>query len=347
MAKEKRLGRGLEALLGKVGGIEQNLLDEIDAATPQNADSDWILQQHLASQKPNSIDVSLIEPNPFQPRQEFDESELEQLAGSLQTHGLLQPVVVRRIVENNTERFQIIAGERRYRAALKLGWNEIQVHCLDADDRTMVEVALTENVQRKDLNAIEKAIAFAKYLEIYGGTHEELAKRLELDRSTVTNLIRLLDLDSDLQESVRKGELSMGHARALLPLEKFEQVEIGNRIKSESWSVRETERFVRELIDSVNNPEYESNNENNNDTGNEGNGNWSVVDQDGNKHKIANQSEQISQLEEEIKKRLGGVKVKLLQKSNKGNGKLVISFANHAEFERIYSAICKNTKAVS
>jgi ParB family chromosome partitioning protein len=341
VAKEKRLGRGLEALLGKVGGVEQNQLDEIDTVTSQNADSDWLLQQHLADQKPNTIDISLIEPNPFQPRQEFDESELEQLANSLQTHGLLQPVVVRRVAIDNSERFQIIAGERRYRAAMQLGWSELPVHCLNADDRTMIEIALTENVQRKDLNAIEKAIAFAKYLEVYGGTHEELAKRLELDRSTVTNLIRLLDLDSKLQESVRKGELTMGHARALLSLEKFEQVEIANRIKSESWSVRETERFVRELLDS----DSANENETNNDIDAE-NTIWSVVDQEGNKHKVKKQSEQVIQLEEDFRMRLGGVKVKLLQKSDKGNGKLVISFSNHAEFERIYTAICKNSKAV-
>ncbi|MDR1480855.1 MAG: ParB/RepB/Spo0J family partition protein [Planctomycetaceae bacterium] len=336
MAKEKRLGRGLEALLGKVGGVDESLLDEISTEHPQDADADWLLQQHLATQHPNSISISLIDPNPYQPRQEFDESELEQLAGSLQTHGLLQPVVVRRVLTDNLERYQIIAGERRYRAAVKLGWLELPVHCLDADDRTMVEVALTENVQRKDLNAIEKAIAFAKYLEVYGGTHEELAKRLELDRSTVTNLLRLLDLDVKLQEGVRKGELTMGHARALLSLEKFEQVEIANRIKSESWSVRETERFVRELLDSVNDVGI--------DVGASGEG-WKIVDQEGNKRNVQIQSEQIIQLEEDFRKRLGGIKVKLLQKGEKGNGKLVISFANHAEFERLYTTICKNTKA--
>jgi ParB family chromosome partitioning protein len=254
----------------------------------------------------------------------------------LQLYGLLQPVVVRRVATDNAERYQIIAGERRYRAAMLLGWRELPVHCLEADDRTMIEVALTENVQRKDLNAIEKAVAFAKYLEVYGGTHEELAKRLEIDRSTVTNLIRLLDLDEELQESVRKGELTMGHARALLPLEKFEQVEVGNRIKTESWSVRETERFVRELLDSINDGDSE------NTAGNA----WRIVDQDGNKHKVVQQSEQILQLEDDFRRQLGGMKVKLLQKNEKGNGKLVISFANHDEFERVYTTICKNIKTV-
>jgi ParB family chromosome partitioning protein len=336
VAKEKRLGRGLEALLGKVGGVEPELLNDINTDVPQNVESDWLLQQHLATRKPDSIDISLIDQNPFQPRQEFDKLELEQLAGSLKTYGLLQPVVVRRVAIGDAERYQIIAGERRYRAAIHLGWRDLSVHCLDVDDRTMIEVALTENVQRKDLNAIEKAVAFAKYLEVYGGTHEELAKRLELDRSTVTNLIRLLDLAEELQESVRKGELTMGHARALLPLEKFEQIEVGNRIKTESWSVRETERFVRELLDSVNDI----------DAGKISSGEgWQIVDQDGNKHKVTKQSEQVIQLEEDFRQRLGGIKVKLLQKSDKGNGKLVISFANHAEFERLYTTICKNTKA--
>ncbi|MDR1924657.1 MAG: ParB/RepB/Spo0J family partition protein [Planctomycetaceae bacterium] len=339
MAKEKRLGRGLEALLGKLGGVEQDQFDESVSSIPSDVDvdADWILQKRLESHSSNQVDISLIDRNPFQPRREFDEVELERLAGSLRTHGLLQPIVLRRISANDSERFQIIAGERRYRAAMQAGWSQISAYCLeDVDDRTMIEIALTENVQRKDLNAIEKAVAFANYLEVYGGTHEELAKRLELDRSTVTNLLRLLDLAAELQDSVCKGELTMGHARALLPLEKFEQIEVGNRIKLESWSVRETERFVRELLESGDRVESDVNADEQT---------WAIVGKDGKSHRVTNESEQILQLEEDFRKILGGVKVKLIQKSSKGNGKLVINFANHAEFDNIYNTICKTTTA--
>ena len=332
MAKERRLGRGLEALLGsfsvedsaKHQDKQEMLLPELagDAAR----DADWMLQQKLAAQAPNTIDIMHIDRNPYQPRQIFDEAELDQLAASLQTHGLLQPIVVRQV----GERYQIVAGERRFRAAMRAGWSEVPVHRLSVDDRQMVELALTENVQRKDLNPIEKAVAFANYLEMYGGTHEELARRLELDRSTVTNLMRLLDLPEELQTAIQKGKLSQGHARALLTLEPWEQIEVAKRIQAEGWSVRNTEDYVRELVQ----------------TGQAADPNWNAVGQDGQVRPVAKQSEQLMQLEQDFRERLGGLKVKLTQANEKGKGKLVISFANHAEFEMIYGMICKaNRKA--
>ncbi len=332
MAKEKRLGRGLEALLGRIGGgnSEQQTFDLQPEDVPQAADADWMLQQQLASQSPNSVEILLIDRNPYQPRQEFDEAELDQLAASLETHGLLQPIVVR----NVGERFQLIAGERRFRAARRAGWSEIPVHVLEVDDRQMAELALTENVQRKDLNAIEKATAFARYLEMYGGTHEELAKRLELDRSTVTNLLRLLDLPQKLQESVRKGTLTQGHVRALLPLENHEQIEVAARAQQEDWSVRDTEKFVRDLIETGETLEQHDLNKES----------WNVVDTEGTSRPVEKPSDQIRQLEDEIRQRLG-MKVKLSQTDKNGKGKLVISFANHAEFDRLYQSLCRPEKA--
>lgn len=333
MAKEKRLGKGLEALLGRVAGVsetaEQGTFQEPshEAELPRDADADWILQQRLASHTPSAIDIMLIDRNPYQPRLDFDETELDQLAESLQTHGLLQPIVVRKV----GDRFQIIAGERRFRAALRAGWGEVLVHCLSVDDRQMVELALTENVQRKDLNAIEKATAFARYLEVYGGTHEELAKRLELDRSTVTNLLRLLDLPQQIQEAVQKGHLTQGHVRALLPLEEWEQVEVAGRIQTEGWSVRKTEQFVRELVESG---------QSLGESGVE----LQVVGRDGNKRLVVRQSEQVLQLEQDFRDCLGGLKIKLTQANDKGKGKLVVSFANHAEFERIYALFCQSNR---
>ncbi len=331
MAKERRLGRGLEALLGNIAGgqeptTQESLQAGSDAVIPTESDADWLLQQRLATKTPGKVDILQIDRNPFQPRLEFDEAELDQLADNLETHGLLQPIVVRKV----GERYQIIAGERRFRAATRAGWSEVAVHCIDVDDRQMIELALTENLQRKDLNAIEKATSFARYLETYGGTHEELAKRLGFDRSTVTNLIRLLELATDVQEAVRKGELSQGHARAILPLEAWEQVEIAARVQAEGWSVRATERYVPDLLSGVSYEEPVG---------------WNVVGQDGKKRPVTTQSDQVIRLEQDFREHLGGMKVKLTQANEKGKGKLVIAFADHAEFERVYAAICQGLRS--
>jgi ParB family chromosome partitioning protein len=273
-----------------------------------------------------------IEPNPFQPRKVFDEVELEQLAQSLSTHGLLTPIALRQV----GERYQIIAGERRFRSALRLGWSEIPAQIHEVDDRQMAELALTENIQRKDLNAIEKAISFASYLEIYGGTHEELAKRLEINRSTVTNLLRLLELPQQLQDAVCREELSAGHARALLALPEWERTGIAEKVQSEGWSVRETEKFAQDLTQ-LGHAELPRNKEGQT---------WNIVGPDGETRTVSPRSEQILQLEEEFRNCLGGMKVKLTQTNDKGQGKLVIAFANHAEFEQIYTALCKQNRAV-
>ncbi len=341
MAKERRLGRGLEALLGSIGGQEPATQESFQmggnpadyqhtAQATLPSDADWLLQQRLANKTPGKVDILQIDRNPFQPRLEFDEAELEQLADNLETHGLLQPIVVRKV----GERYQIIAGERRFRAAIRAGWSEVAVHCVDVDDRQMIELALTENLQRKDLNAIEKAMSFARYLETYGGTHEELGKRLGFDRSTVANLIRLLELATDVQDAVRRGELSPGHARALLRLEAWEQVEIAARIQAEGWSVRATERYVQDLLDGVSE-----------DAHRKGDAAWKVVGQDGKRRPASGQSEQIVRLEQDFREHLGGMKVKLTQANEKGKGKLVIAFADHAEFERVYAAICQGMRS--
>ena len=314
MAGERRLGTGLKALLDRVGGnfAEPEVVNVIEARTAVPTDK-------------VKIDTMKIEANPFQPRKVFDEVGLEELAQSLQTQGLLQPIAVRQV----GTRYQIIAGERRFRAALRLGWNEIPAQIHEVDDRQMAELALTENIQRKDLNAIEKATSFANYLETYGGTHEELAKRLEVDRSTVTNMLRLLKLPIQLQDAVCQEQLSQGHVRALLKLPEWEQIEVAEKIQAEGWSVRETERFVQDLLqtgeaEDPKNPEQT----------------WNIVDQDGNARAVSRQSEQIQQLEQEFRHCLGGMKVKLTQTDDKGKGKLVVCFANHAEFEQIYGALC-------
>ena len=326
MANGKRLGRGLEALLGRVGiSSEPELVNSAEASEVGTS-----TERQVST---NKISVMKIEPNPFQPRKIFDEAGLEELAQSLSVHGLLQPIAVRQV----GERYQIIAGERRFRAALRLGWSEIAVQLYDADDRQMAELALTENVQRKDLNAIEKAISFANYLETYGGTHEELAKRLEIDRSTVTNLLRLLELPKQLQDAVCQEQLTPGHARALLPLKQWEweQINVMAKIQDEGWSVRETERFVQDLLQvgEAEDPKKPGQH-------------WGIVGPDGETRTVSPRSEQVRQLEEEFRHHLGGMKVKLTQTNDKGKGKLVISFANHAEFEHVYAVVCQSNRAV-
>ena len=317
MTREKRLGRGLEALLGRVAGAEAiaEMPSEPMVGMATN-DPEWALQQSLASQPAGVVDIMQIDRNPYQPRMEFDESELDTLSASLQTHGLLQPIVVRQV----GERFQVIAGERRLRAAIRAGWSEVPVHLLTVDDRQMAELALTENIQRVDLNAIEKATAFMRYLEVYSSTHDELAKRLELDRSTVTNLLRLLELPEKLQAAVRKGDLTPGHARALLTLSEPEQLAIADRIVKEAWSVRQTERFVKELIASGESVE--------------------ALETASAKSSVESgkTSPHLAALEQEFRNRLG-TKVKLSH--NNGKGKIVIPFTSHEEFERLRKMLCK------
>jgi ParB family chromosome partitioning protein len=187
------------------------------------------------------ITVDQIDPNPFQPRRHFDPQEIASLADSLRQHGMLQPVLVRSV----GDRYQLIAGERRLRASIEAQLHEVPARVLALDDQRIFELAMVENLQREDLNAIEKASAFREYLSRYGGTQEELAGRLGLDRSTVSNLIRLLELPSSVLEAVRSSEISQGHARALLGLTDDEtRVTVCRRIVTEHLSVRQTEALV-------------------------------------------------------------------------------------------------------
>jgi ParB family chromosome partitioning protein len=218
---KRRLGRGLDALLGREqGGYEASSLDTAELI---------------------HIPVDQIDANPFQPRRHFDATEISALADSLRQHGMLQPVIVRQV----NERYQLIAGERRLRASLEAQLHEIPARVFDLDDQRVAELAMVENLQREDLNAIEKAIAFRDYLNQYGGTQEELAGRLGLDRSTVSNLIRLLDLPEDVQQAVLTKKITQGHARSLLGLADHDAIRAAcQRIIADNLSVRQTEALV-------------------------------------------------------------------------------------------------------
>jgi ParB family chromosome partitioning protein len=213
---QRRLGRGLDFLLS--GGAE--------------ADTMEVAQ----------LDLARVRPNPFQPRREFRAEELEELAASIREHGVLQPIIVR----PSGEDFEIVAGERRVRACQRLGLATVPALVRTATDTQMLELALIENIQRADLNAIEEARAYQSYIQRLDLTQEQAAQRLGRSRPTVANMLRLLDLPPDVQELVSRGTISMGHARALLGLADAEsQRALARRIEAERLSVREVERLAK------------------------------------------------------------------------------------------------------
>src|SRR6266496_2639043 len=215
----KALGRGLGALL---------------SADRPNAFSD---EQY-------EVEVDLIDASPLQPRTHFDQTSLEQLAQSIETHGVVQPVVLRR----KNDRYELVAGERRWRAAKMAGLNRIPAVVREIHDKDLLELALIENIQREDLNPIEEAQAYKNLIEAVGLTQESLAVRVGRDRSYITNYLRLLRLPDDIQRLVAEGKLSTGHARTLLGLERLdEQRRLARKIIERGLSVRETEKLVRQL----------------------------------------------------------------------------------------------------
>ena len=216
----KGLGIGLDALFGG------NDFDE--------AESELL---HLP--------ISKVEPRLEQPREYFDENALQELADSIAQYGLIQPITVRKL---NTGYYQIIAGERRWRASRLAGLTEVPVRVIEADDRRTAELALVENLQREDLNPIEEAKGYRTLIEEYGLTQEEAAKSVGRSRPAITNAMRLLSLSAPVLEMVEKGELSAGHARALVPIsdEKL-QWEAANEVKNKNLSVRKTEQLAARL----------------------------------------------------------------------------------------------------
>lgn len=188
----------------------------------------------------HEVSISSIKTNPFQPRIDFNEDEIRGLAESIKNQGLLQPVVVRQ----KGSAFEIISGERRYRAFQLLGRENVP--CIvkqEVSDREMLELALIENIQREELNEIEKAVAYRRLLLEYSYTHEQLADHIGKSRTAITNSLRLLNLPEEIQSMVRSGQISMGHARALLTIDENEQLEVAKRIVEEKMSVRDVEKM--------------------------------------------------------------------------------------------------------
>jgi ParB family chromosome partitioning protein len=220
MSEARRLGRGLEALLGPSSraGVGER------------------------SAAPLELDVSAIRPNPFQPRTHFDEAGLNEMMASIQASGLLQPVVVR----PRDAGYELIAGERRLRAIQRLGWEKIPVIVKEADDRTVLTLALIENLQRDDLSPIEEATSYRRLMEEFEVSQAEVARLIGRDRSTVANALRLLKLPAEIRTMIEDGRLSEGHARALLGLPDDDaMIALARKAVAEGWSVREIEARVR------------------------------------------------------------------------------------------------------
>jgi ParB family chromosome partitioning protein len=220
----RRLGRGLEALLGSAGGLA--LSDEGAL---------------------KSIPIGQIGRNPFQPRKEFNAEELGELQESLKSSGLLQPITVRR--RPGKDGFELIAGERRLRAAMKLGWKEIPAIIKEIDDRTILTLALVENLQRTDLNPIEEGEGYHRLSHEFGLTQQQIAETVGKDRTTIANMLRLLQLPEIVRKLLQDGQLSMGHAKVLLGLEDREMIAtLAREIVKEGLTVREVERRLREFV---------------------------------------------------------------------------------------------------
>jgi len=230
--KKKGLGRGLDALLGPA---------ESDPAEQETPDTESV---DVITPATSTLAVDLIDRGRFQPRRRFDEDRLRELADSIASQGLIQPIVVRPSADN---RYEIVAGERRWRAAQMVGLSEVPVVIRDVEDRTALAMGLIENIQRDDLNPLEEANALYRLLHEFELTHQQVAQAVGKSRTTVTNLIRLLELNPDVKGLVEQGALEMGHARALLALASQLQTEAANQVAAKGLSVRETEALVRRL----------------------------------------------------------------------------------------------------
>ena len=283
MANKEKLGRGLESLLGEAIGIE-------------------------TGEKVMRLRLTEVHPNEAQPRKQFEQPQMESLTNSIQEHGILQPIIVR----PTSKGYKIIAGERRWRASQQLGLTEIPAIVKNVDGLKTIELALVENIQREDLNPMEKAAAYYELKTNFGLTQEQIATKVGQDRSTVANTLRLLDLPEEVQGYVSRGTISMGHARSLLSLkDPIKQKELTEKIAADGLSVRDVELIVsgkKDQADSIK----------------------ETKDMQLTPKLI--KSPQILDLEDSLRRAVG-TKVSIMEK--KGKGKITIEFSNNDQFERI------------
>jgi len=231
--KKQALGRGIRALLDTID-------EEMKVPVPGGV-------APVTSNNPMPrIPIEQIEVNPKQPRRDFDEQALKELSESIQLHDIIQPITV---VKLGPTQYQLISGERRWRASKMAGLKDIPAYIRTADDQQLLEMALLENLQREDLNAIEISLSYKRLMDECDLTQEQVAERMKKDRSTVTNYIRLLKLPPDIQKSVRDGAISMGHARAIISLDQIDQqLYVHREVKEKGLSVRQVEALVKDML---------------------------------------------------------------------------------------------------
>ncbi|WP_102407154.1 ParB/RepB/Spo0J family partition protein [Parabacteroides bouchesdurhonensis] len=288
--KRSALGRGLDALI---------TMDDLKTG---------------GSSSISEIELSKIQPNPEQPRSIFEEEALDELATSIRSLGVIQPITLKEI---GADKYMIISGERRYRASLKAGLDRIPAYIKTAADENVVEMALIENIQREDLNSIEIALAYQKLIDNYGLTQEKLSERVGKKRATIANYLRLLKLPAEIQMGLKDKKIDMGHARALIPVEDPEiQLALYEQILSDGLSVRSVEELVRGVADGVK-PEKKSTA----------------------KARKSMLPEEFNLLKEHLS-RFFNTKVQLAC-DEKGKGRITIPFASEEELEKLISLLDK------
>lgn len=250
--KKNHLGRGLEALLGPASASVSTL--STDNIHPERLPNATFSPDVRLQTSQTEIPLDKIKPNPYQPRTVWKEEELNDLAQSIRENGVIQPIILRKI----GDAYEIIAGERRYRASALAGRSTVPALVRSATDEEMLELALVENIHRANLNAIERAKAYQSFIKTFSLNQTEAAQKLGEDRSVVSNYLRLLDLPQDLQDMISSEQLSMGHARALLALPSDElRRKLANRAMAGRLSVREVERLVRKYLEDKQDPQVE------------------------------------------------------------------------------------------
>ena len=293
MEKKSRLGRGLDALLG-------NAAESETAPTASQAE----------------VRLDQIHHNPWQPRKNFDEEELASLSASIKTHGILQPLVVRQ----TNDGYQLVAGERRLRAAKVAGLEAVPVRVVDFNDQQVLEAALIENIHRTDLNPIEKAHGFKEYLDRFQMTHEELAKRLGLARPTISNLVGLLELPAEVQDYVRTGQVTLGHAKILKGVNEPErQVALCKTVIARELSVHGLDDYLKAQKQA----EQEA----------------SAEETTAPRHPPIEKTAHVRGVEDELRQKLS-VKVEIKLK-DKERGQIVLAFESNDDFERLLEALRK------
>jgi ParB family chromosome partitioning protein len=295
MEKKNRLGRGLDSLLGNGPG-------SLEAVAPVTQ---------------TDVPLDQIQHNPYQPRKTFDDEELAALGDSIRTHGVLQPLVVRQV----GEQYQVVAGERRLRAAQMAGLEAVPVRIVDFNDQQVLEAALVENIHRTDLNPIEKAQGFKEYLDRFQMTHEQLAARLKLARPTITNLVSLLDLSPEIQEAVRTGQVTLGHAKILKGISDPErQLALCKEVVARGLSVHGLDALLKDQQQQKQAAQQKA-----------------AQEESSAKEPPVEKTAHVKQIEDELRQKLA-VKVDIKLKA-KDRGSIVLGFESNDDFERLLEVL--------